>query len=365
MLKTRSAFSIDKIEFKVENLILNEPLKIANERYTSSKTIFVRIKAKGFEGIGEASPDKQVTGEDFHSVSSFIERAALKLNGIDVFDFNEINRIMDKISKKDNSAKAGIDIALYDLIGKISRRRVVSLLGGKGNSRPISMTIGIENERLSLRHARLYKKLGFKVIKVKVGLNVDGDLKRIEKIRKEVGNGIKLVADANQGYTLHEAQFFLSEAEAFNIGFLEQPIHFSDFYGLKKLKEGSRIPIMADESMKTLEDFRRLVSMNAVSMINIKLMKVGGITKAMQIAMEARSKNIGVIVGCMEESRVGIAAGMHFDLSIKDIGFADLDAHLSHKNRFVYSGLKTFNGKNVIGNGCGLGLRLKKDFLIK
>ena len=100
----------------------------------------------------------------------------------------------------------------------------------------------------------------------------------------------KIVVDANQGYTLREAQLFLSKIEAFNIGFLEQPVKFSDFYALKRLKESSSIPIMADESMKSIEDFRKLNSMDAVSMIKIKIMKVGGIAKAIQIAKESRSR---------------------------------------------------------------------------
>ncbi|MCL4397390.1 dipeptide epimerase [Candidatus Parvarchaeota archaeon] len=359
-LKKPEAFPIEEIAFKVEALLLKEPLRIANENYTSSKTVFVRIKSKGFEGIGEAAPDKEVTNEDFHSVSRFIEKANSELKDMDSFDIQGINREMDKLSKVDSSAKAGVDIALYDLIGKISKRNVTSLLQGKGNSKPISVTIGIENQKLSVKHARLYKCLGFKIIKIKVGLDVDGDLKRIANIRKELGNTVKLVADANQGYTLQEAEFFLSKAGAFNLGFLEQPVKFSDFHSLKKLKEESSIPIMADESVKSIEDLRRLADIDAVSMINIKLMKMGGITKAMQIANEARSKNIGVMVGCMEESRVGIAAGMHLSFSIRDIGFADLDAHLTHINRFVYGGLKTVNGKNIIGKGYGLGLKFKK-----
>lgn len=359
-LKKPEAFPIEEIAFKVEALLLKEPLRIANENYTSSKTVFVRIKSKGFEGIGEAAPDKEVTGEDFHSVSRFIEKANLELKGMNSSDIKGINRTMDELSKGDSSAKAGIDIALYDLMGKISNRNVESLLGGRGNSKPISMTVGIQNQKLSVKHAKLYKRLGFKVIKLKVGLDVDGDLKRIANIRKEIGNAVKLVADANQGYTFQEAQFFLANAEPFNLGFLEQPVKFSDFHSLKKLKEGSNIPIMADESMKSIEDLRRLAGMNAVSMVNVKLMKVGGITKAMQIAKEAMSKNIGVMFGCMEESRVGISAGMHLSLSIKDIGFADLDAHLTHSNRFVYGGLKTVNGRNIIGNGYGLGLKFKK-----
>lgn len=360
-LNTKRNFSIDAIAFKVEDLLLTSPLRIANENYSTAKTVFVRIKSKGFEGIGEAAPDKEVTHEDFHSVSSFIEKAESKLKGIDAFNVQGINRAMDEISKRDNSAKAGIDIALYDLMGKILKKRAVSLLGGKGNSRQISMTIGIENERLSVMHAKLYKRQGFKVIKVKVGLDLDKDIKRIQRIREGVGNSIKIVVDANQGYTLREAQLFLSKIEAFNISFLEQPVKFSDFYALKRLKESSSIPIMADESMKSIEDFRKLKSMDAVSMINIKIMKVGGITKAIQIAKESMSKNIGIMVGCMEESRVGIAAGMHLDLSIKDIGFADLDAHITHRNKFVYGGLKTSNGKNIISNGNGLGLKFKKS----
>ncbi|MGC8533790.1 MAG: dipeptide epimerase [Candidatus Parvarchaeum sp.] len=359
-LSKTTAFPIDDITFKVEDLLLNEPLRIANESYSSSKTVFVSVKAKGFEGIGEAAPDKEVTNEDSYSVSSFIERAAEELKGKDALDLKGINRELDEMSKGENTAKAGIDLALYDLVGKILRKKAVSLLGGKGKAKPISMTIGIESEKLSVKHSLFYKKQGFKVIKVKVGLDVDNDLKRIKKIREAVGNSIKIVADANQGYSFQEAQFFLENSKEFNLGFLEQPVKFSDLYSLKKLNEESTVPIMADESLKTIEDLNKLARMNAVSMVNIKLMKTGGITKAMQIAKEARSKNIGIMVGCMEESRVGITAGTHFALSIKDIGFSDLDSHLTHKNRFVYSGLKTIKGKNTIGKGHGFGLKLKE-----
>lgn len=352
--------TIEKIGFKVASIHLSSPLKIANENYSSSKTVFVIVKAKGFEGIGEAAPDKEVTREDFHSVSKFIEKANRLLAGRNAFDIMKINGLMDGLSKGDNTAKAGIDIALYDLIGKILRKRAVSLLGGRGTSKRTSVTLGIENEMLSVRHARLYKRSGFKVLKLKIGLDVEKDLKRVKEVREAVGKEIIIAVDANQGYSLQEAKYFLDHADPFDIFFMEQPVKFSDFYSLRKLKEYSRIPIMADESMKSIEDLRKLAGMNAVSMINLKLMKVGGITKAMQIAREAMSKNIGIMVGCMEESRVGIAAGMHFGLSIKDIGFADLDAHITHSNRFVYSGLKTVNGKNIIGNAYGLGLKFKK-----
>ncbi len=116
------AFPIDEITFKVEDLLLTEPLRIANESYSSSKTVFVTVKARGFEGIGEAAPDKEVTDEDSYSVSSFIERAAKELKGKDAVDFKGINRELDEISKRDNTAKAGIDLALYDLTGKILRK---------------------------------------------------------------------------------------------------------------------------------------------------------------------------------------------------------------------------------------------------
>ena len=130
-LKVRRTFPIEEIAFNVEDLFLNEPLRIANENYKSSKTVFVSIKTKGFEGIGEAAPDKEVTNEDFRSVSSFLWKAKSKLKDVDSLDIQRINREMDEISKGNNSAKAGIDIALYDLVGKISKRNVVSLLGGK------------------------------------------------------------------------------------------------------------------------------------------------------------------------------------------------------------------------------------------
>ena len=353
---------IESVDFKVAGIHLNSPLRIANEYYSSSKTAFVRIKAGPFEGIGEAAPDREVTGEDTESVVDFIEKARPHLTGKNALDINGINRILDSLSKRDNTAKAGLDIALYDLMGKYLKKNVVSILGGRGKSKLTSITIGIEDESTTLKYAKKYRDSGFKVIKLKVGLDLEKDIIRLVKVREAVGRSIVLGVDANQGYTVQEAMSFASKAEPLRIAFLEQPVNARNFHGLKKVKESSGIPVMADESIKTINDLRKLASIKAVSMINIKLMKTGGITKAMQIAKEAEKSGIGVMVGCMEESRVGISAGTHLSISIKDIGFADLDAHLTHRNRFVASGLRTVQGRNILTGGYGLGIKTNFRF---
>lgn len=353
---------IESLNFKVAEIYLNSPLKIANESYSSSKTVFVGIKAGAFEGVGEAAPDKEVTGEDAESVVDFIEKARQHLVGKNALDIMSINSILDGLSKGDNAAKAGIDIALYDLMGKYLRKRAVSILGGRGKIKQTSITIGIEEEIATVKYAKTYKSSGFKIIKLKVGLDLEKDIRRLIKVREAVGKSIVLAADANQGYTVQEAISFASRAEPIRISFLEQPVNEGNFHGLKKVSESSSMPVMADESIKTITDLRKLVRMKAVSMINIKLMKNGGITKAIQIAKEAENSGVGIMVGCMEESRVGISAGTHFSLSIKDIGFADLDAHLTHKNRFVASGLRTSGGRNILAGGYGLGIKTNFHF---
>ena len=354
---------IERIWYATERLYLKEPLKIANENYSFADTLLVFIKAGKFIGIGEAAPDTEVTGETISSVKSFIDNFSGELIGKSCNDIELINYTLRTHANKNPAAMAGIDIALYDLKGKVVERSLVYLLGGTGKEKQISVTIGIENDKKAVIEAVRYKKLGFKIIKVKVGLDLLKDLERVRRIRMAVGNGVLIAIDANQGYTVNQSLEFLQIAENYNILFLEQPLDKKDLSGMSYLRKNSSIPIMADESVQTLKDLQRIIAKNAADMINIKLMKMGGITRSLELYNVAIKNNLKVMVGCMEESRIGIAAGTVFALSIKDIGFADLDSHLSHSNKLVRSGISTKMGRNILSGGNGLGLKLNQIVL--
>ena len=352
---------IERVWCRTERLYMKKPLKIANEHYSYCDTVVIFVKSGKFIGIGEAAPDHEVTGETIASVKSFINDADITLTGKSCSDILAINKLFEENAKANQSAMAGLDIALYDLNGKIHGKSVLSMLGGDRVSEPISITIGIENMKSTLNDAIKYRNSGFKTIKIKVGLEMLEDVKKVAKIRKAIGPTIRLVIDANQGYTVDESMRFLDGIKDYDIFAFEQPVAYTDIDGMVYLKKNSKIPIMADESVKDIQDLKNIIRKGAADMINIKLMKMGGITRSMEVYRLAYDNGIKSMVGCMEESKIGIAAGTTFAISINNIGFSDLDSHLSHSNRLVRSGISTKNGENFITKGKGLGIRLTKN----
>jgi L-alanine-DL-glutamate epimerase-like enolase superfamily enzyme len=226
------------------------------------------------------------------------------------------------------STRAAVDMALYDLLGRAVGLPAWKLLGGFRRSIPTSITIGILPISDTVEQARRYAGEGFAALKLKGGLDVEEDIQRLREVRKAVGEGVEIRFDANQGFTVEQAVHLVEQTRDMHLELLEQPVPRGQMQAMADVTRRVAVPVMADESLKTLLDTFRLARGDAVDMINVKLMKVGGIAQALHINSVARAAGMEVMVGCLDECALAISAGLAFALARPQVAYADLDGHI-------------------------------------
>ncbi len=320
-------------------LELKHPFRISRSVTEVKKNVIVNIE----EGIGEAAPS-QYYGESAETVIECLERVKDQL-GDDPFQIEFILSSIDKKIAGNFSAKAAIDMALYDLMGKKLNIPVYKLLGLDGKVPLVtSYTIGIDTPERMKEKTKEAKD--FLIYKVKVG--VKDDIEMVKAVREVTDAKIRV--DANAGWNAEEASRKIDQLEEYGIEFVEQPIDPKDKLGLRKIKERSEIPIIIDEQLMTSKDIPEFVGL--CDGINIKLAKCGGILEALRMIHVARAHGLKVMLGCMVESSVGIAAAAQLG-SLVD--FLDLDGNLLIDND-PYEGLKLNKGKLFLSDSPGLGV---------
>jgi L-alanine-DL-glutamate epimerase-like enolase superfamily enzyme len=320
---------IQKIEFFRIDMPLAVPYTIAYETVTKTSNIILKlITNKGIIGWGCASPDLEVTGESAEDViknMAVIENLLLNQPPFQIAFFNDI---LKQTIPKASSTLAMVDMALFDLMARKAKLPLYQLLGGYRKSIITSITIGIEPLDKTLELTKKFLKQGFSCIKLKGGLNLEEDIEKVRLMREIYGSEFTLRFDANQGFKPKECIRFMKETKNENIEILEQPTTKKREKKLAKLTHKMSIPVMADESLKTLNDAFHLANDEISDMVNIKIMKVGGISTAQHINSVAKAAGMEVMVGCLDECALGISAGLHFALSRPNIEYADLDGHL-------------------------------------
>ncbi len=331
--------------------------RIATGSADTAENVVVKVVSGDEFGIGSASPS-DVTHETVRTVEEFLSKVPKKLVGTDETDLSGIHRRLDAVAPGNTSAKAGVDIAIYDLLSKRAGKPLREFLGGsRGDSVLTDMTIGIESKEVTVKRALKHYKEGFRALKIKVGLDLEGDVRRVAAVRDAVGPKVQLRVDANQGYSVEQAVMFCEAMKTLDVVLVEQPVKAEDYAGLKKVKESSPVPVMADECVKDVADARRVIKDQAVDLINIKLMKSAGIHDAIAINRLAAEAGIGTMVGCMGEIQLSIAAGLHFVLSSENVRFADLDSHFNVVDD-PSSGLEFIDGRLRAAGEKGLGVTL-------
>lgn len=313
-----------RLEFK-----LSEPYYIAYESIHSTVNFILQIETnKGIIGYGCAAPDAVVTGEVPEQVDNLIKDTIIPfLTGKNPFSYARIIYDLKKFLGDHSSALAMVDIALHDLIAKKAEIPLYQFLGGYRKCISTSITIGILPVEDTIQKAHDFINQGFSILKIKGGANLEEDIEKMIKLREEFPEVI-LRFDGNQGYSVEDSIAFVNATALVGIEIYEQPIHINSSKKLGQVTNQVDIPVMADESLKTLSDAFYLAQNEHVDMVNIKLMKVGGIMEGMHINSVAKSAGLAAMVGCIDECGLGIAAGLHFALARPNICYADLDGHL-------------------------------------
>jgi L-alanine-DL-glutamate epimerase-like enolase superfamily enzyme len=341
-------------------LTLEEPYTIAYGTFDQTTNVFLRIETdNGINGFGAAGPDAEVTGETAETVFRALrEVAAPALAGRDPLRTLAIlQEIRPRLSAQP-SALAAVDMALYDLLGKVCGQPLWVILGGCRECLPTSVTIGILPVEETVRRARDRVGEGFTSLKIKGGLDVEADIERLIRVREAVGLDIELRFDANQGYTVQAAVRFARAVGQANVAFLEQPTPKGAPELLGQVSRAVDLPVMADESLTSLQDAFHLTRHSLAALFNVKLMKVGGIAEALAIDALAVATGLGIMVGCMDESALSIAAGLHFALARPGVRYADLDGHLGMQGDPARGGPTLRQGVLFPSDKPGLGVEV-------
>ena len=351
---------VTAVASRVEAFGLTRPYTIAFRRIDSVENVILRIETDfGLAGWGAASPEPRVTGETLEACSAALgpQRVAW-LRGRDVEDLEGLERELAGRLSATPAARAAVDMALHDLAAQERGIALVDWLGRAHESLPTSITIGIKPLEETLAEAEEYLSRGFRVLKVKIGLDLEEDLARLRRLRDRVGPGIGIRADANQGYSVEETLCFFDETASLDLEFLEQPLPAKEIEAMRALPERVRERIAADESLLNEDDARVLAAApRACGIFNIKLMKCGGISAARRIAAIAHAAGIHLMWGCMDESRISIAAALHAALSCPATRYLDLDGSLDLARDVAREGFVLQDGILRTTGAPGLGIR--------
>ena len=314
-------------------------------------------------GIGEASSiwDRRGRGES-ETINGLLSEA---LVGFDPTQISSIRAHMDSLLHRSYPAKAGVEMALFDLVGKILDTPVYTLLGGQVRDRVLlSHSLSMGDPQDIVEQAKRLSEKGYKTLKCKVGRDHQSDLKILDAIRTEVGD-ITLRVDANMGWSsAKEAVRRINELAAFNLELIEQPLHYSDMEGLAFVRSNVQVPIMADESVWTPADAMACIRANAVDVFNIYVSEAGGIGPAAQIFSIAEAARLPCIIGSMPELGIGTAAQAHLAFAMHNIGYAsDVNGFVYHSDDIVNEQLHIEDGYLYPPSGPGLGVSINEDKL--
>ncbi len=340
---------------------LRTPFKTALRTVTQVEDVVVQLHTDdGRVGYGSAPDTAVITGDTHASIIAAIDHhLAPRLLGADVADIHPLTALIQHALPHNSSAKAAVEIALYDLWAQARGVPLYQALGGGTPTLRTDLTISLNPIASMVADARAAVARGFTSLKIKLGKEFEQDIERVQAIHAAVGRDIGLRLDANQGWTAEHAVRVLQTIEGAGIALelIEQPVPARDLLGLRHIRERVHTPVMADESVFDVEQARALIALQAADILNIKLMKTGGITQALRIAELCAENGLTCMMGCMLESSIGATAAAHVAVARGNvIRHVDLDVSALCTHDPVRSAARFDEATITLGDAPGLGI---------
>jgi L-Ala-D/L-Glu epimerase / N-acetyl-D-glutamate racemase len=326
---------IESLAGRPLSVALVEPFTIASGRLDATRAVEIETRlvwnGKRATGLGEAACLPPVTREDQPDVLRKIDRLASTLVGLALPDAaTALASLLDDLLPDHPVTRAGIETSILDAMARVAEVPLRTLLGGDLGARTHALetdiTIAIAEPEHMARLALDWHSRGFRVLKVKVGADFEADARALEAIGRAVP-GARLRIDANAGLSPRQAIALARECESLGlvVECWEQPCAASDLEAMAEVAGVLEAPVIADESVKTLEDLMTIVEHRCADGVNLKLAKMGGLLPAYRIGMEAKAHGLKVMAGGMVETRLGMTAGAHLACALGGVDFVDLD----------------------------------------
>jgi o-succinylbenzoate synthase len=353
---------ITDIRFGMLRVPLKTPFKTALRTVDAVEDIVVMINTdSGHVGYGEAPATAVITGDTHGSIIEAIRHyISPRLVGADIADLNHITHLIQSSMEKNTSAKAAVEIAVYDLFGQLYGAPLYRLLGGGDPVITTDITISVDTIDKMVADSISAVERGFDSLKIKVGKDIGVDIDRVKAIYAAVEGRALLRLDANQGWTAKQAVYALNllEDAGVRLELVEQPVKAQDLDGMKYVTERVQTPIMADESVFGPTEVVELIRMRAADIINIKLMKTAGLSNAIRIADICAMYQVECMIGCMLETSISVAAAVHLAVAKSDvITKVDLDGPSLCAFNPVDGGVIFRESEITITDAPGLGIR--------
>jgi o-succinylbenzoate synthase len=353
---------ITDIRFNMLRVPLKTPFKTALRTVDSIEDVIVTVHTDaGNVGYGEAPATAVITGDTHGSIVEAIKKyIAPRIIGEEIANLNRITQLIQGSLEKNSSAKAAVEIAIYDLFGQLYDAPLYKMLGGGDPVITTDITISVDYIDKMVADSVAAVERGFESLKIKVGKDIGVDIERVKAIYAAVEGRALLRLDANQGWTAKQAVFALQTLEdaGVRLELVEQPVKAQDLEGMKFVTERVHTPIMADESVFGPTEVIELIRMRAADIINIKLMKTGGLSNAIHIADICGMYGMECMIGCMVETSVSVSAAVHLAVAKSSvITKVDLDGPSLCQFNPVIGGVIFNESEITVTQAPGLGIK--------